>query len=158
MTAAEYTADAARMERDAAESFERCDTDGFLSQWASGINAQVARSNAEIAANDGQREFRRTVLQTLSGEPVNFRVVQTRYGTRYRVDATDEWLPYRPARESTLAKRGYREIEETVMAPAYASTWAPAGARGLSGCSSVIVRFFRADMSPSQMAREGWTT
>lgn len=143
---------AAQHERNAAESFDRCDTDGFVSQWASGINAQVARASAQIAEDGGVARFERTLLQTLEGEAVDFRVVETRYGTRYRVDATDEWLPYHPARESTLAKYGYREVDEEVIAPAKATTAAPRGARGLSGACSVYVRVYRTDAKAS----DGW--
>lgn len=35
------------------ESWERCDTDGYLSQWASGITADGYRCAAELARNHG---------------------------------------------------------------------------------------------------------
>jgi len=38
----------------AEESFERSDTDGFLSQWASGITARLHEVRAEIARNCGR--------------------------------------------------------------------------------------------------------
>src|SRR5690606_26317917 len=44
-------------DREAADSFDRCDTDGALSQWASGINAQKYRLQADIAENGGMWEF-----------------------------------------------------------------------------------------------------
>lgn len=151
MTAAELRASAAQHRADAAESFERCDTDGFVSQWASGINAQVADRNAEIADGGGKWLFARTTLVTLDGEPTDARAVDTRYGTKWRSDAADKWLPYMPARPSTLAKHGYREVTETIAAPAKAITWAPSGARGLSGATSVCVIVIRTDVD----AREG---
>ena len=46
-------AEAAEHERNAAESFERCDTDGWASQAASGLNAQLNRRLATIADNGG---------------------------------------------------------------------------------------------------------
>jgi hypothetical protein len=151
--AAELRAKAAQHEQDAADSFERCDTDGFVSQWASGLNAQVARANAQIAEDGGMALFERTLLCTLDGEIVqDARVVRTRFGERWRIDRTDEWLPYRPARESTLAKYGYREIEQEAVGPAKAITWSPSGGRGLSGATSVTVRVFRTDAEKS----EGW--
>lgn len=44
-------------DRRAEESFERSDTDGFLSQWASGITARQLRAQAEIEENGGVAEF-----------------------------------------------------------------------------------------------------
>lgn len=37
----------------ARESFERCDTDGFVSQWASGVTADYARTGAALADAHG---------------------------------------------------------------------------------------------------------
>ena len=151
-TADEYRADAIAHEREAAESFERCDTDGFLSQWASGINARLARAKADLAEDGGLGLFRRTKLERLDGGELEYRVCQTRYGLKYRVDATDEWLPVEPARESTLAKKGYREVEETEVGPANATIASPPGARGLSGATQCFVRTYRTDRPKS----EGW--
>lgn len=119
-TAQELRAEAAQHEQDAAESFERCDTDGFLSQWASGLGAQEKRRNAEIVEAGGLQRFSKLVLETLDGEPTDARAVETRYGTKWRLDSTDEWLAYSPKRESTLAKRGYRERRIEEVAPAKA--------------------------------------
>lgn len=119
-TAEEHRAAARRAEESARESFERCDTDGFLSQWASGLSAQVHRANAKVAEAGGMGLFGRTKLVTLDGEETDARAVETRFGTRWRLDSTDEWLAYKPKRESTLAKRGYREVEVTEVAPAKA--------------------------------------
>lgn len=152
-TAAELRAKAAQHRADADASFDRCDTDGFLSQWASGINARKADFAADIAAAGGVWTFERVVLETLDGEPVaDARAVNTRYGMKWRSDAADAWLPYMPARESTLGKRGYRERVEQVVAPARAITWAPDGARGLGGATSVSVVIIRTDAE----RKDGW--
>lgn len=45
---------AAEAHQAAAESFDRCDTDGFLSQWAHGITARLEEAKAEIAARSGK--------------------------------------------------------------------------------------------------------
>lgn len=151
-TAAALRAAASQHRQNAAESFDRCDTDGFVSQWASGINARVADRNAEIADHGGMWTFERVVLERTDGTPVEARAVQTRYGMKWRVDATDSWLAYRPARVSTLAKHGYRERTETEVAPARAITSAPAGARGFSGLTSVSVVIIRTDARKA----DGW--
>jgi len=39
------------------ESFDRCDTDGFLSQWADNLTAQEYLANAEILEHGGQARF-----------------------------------------------------------------------------------------------------
>lgn len=44
--------------REEAESFERCDTDGFLSQWASGVSATVREAEARLIEQDGLTETR----------------------------------------------------------------------------------------------------
>lgn len=147
-TAEEHRAKAAKHERDAAESWERSDTDGFLSQWASGINARVQHTNADIAEAGGVATFKRTRLVTLEGEATDARRVRTRYGLKWRLDSADAWLPYRPVRESTLAKRGYREVDEFAVAPAKAETWAPPGAKGLGSAHLVTVIIVRTDDLP----------
>lgn len=56
-TAAELRAKAAAAEQEAYDSFERCDTDGFISQWAHGLSATRDRTQAEILENGGVSEF-----------------------------------------------------------------------------------------------------
>jgi hypothetical protein len=147
-TAEQYRAEAAAHRQEARDSFERCDTDGFLSQWASGINAQLADAQAKLAEAGGIATFQRTILLTLDGETTDARRVETRYGTKWRLDSTDQWLAYMPERESTLAKKGYKEATIEAVAPARAKTWAPPGAKGLSGAHLVRVITERADELP----------
>ncbi len=47
-TASEHRDKAAAADKRAADSFVRSDTDGFVSQWASGLTAQLERRRAEI--------------------------------------------------------------------------------------------------------------
>jgi hypothetical protein len=145
-------ASAAQHRADAAESFERCDTDGFVTQAASGLNAQKDDMAARIADAGGVWRFERVVLARLDGSAVDARVVSTKYGERWRVDADDAWLPYMPARESTLARRGYYERVETAVAPAAAIHWSPPGARGFSGLTSVQTIIIRTDAERA----DGW--
>lgn len=56
-TATEHRAKAAAADQRAADSFERSDTDGFLSQWASGLTAQLERLKADLADEGGRTEF-----------------------------------------------------------------------------------------------------
>lgn len=151
-TADQLRAEAAQHDRDAAESFDRCDTDGFVSQWASGQMAGLRRREAELAEHGNTWTFSRTRLVKLDGSETDARAVDTRYGRKWRLDSTDQWLPWMPKRESTLAKHGYREVTETEVAPAKAIHWSPSGARGISGATSVQVIVFRTDRPKS----EGW--
>ena len=122
-TAADLRAQAAAHDIEAHASFERCDTDGALSQWASGINARQLRLEAEIVENGGVWEF--PALFDLDGNWVPARDIDGRYGPCWMIldesgDATGEFAPFRPARKSTLEKRGYRE--GIVTRPAKADT------------------------------------
>lgn len=144
-TAAALRAKAAQHEQDARDSFERCDTDGFLSQWASQQMSALERTNARIAEVGGVWTFSRLQLLTTDGEATDARLVETKYGQRWRLNSTDQWLPVSPKRESTLGKHGYREVELREVAPAKAIHWAPPGARGLSGASMVQVVIIRTD-------------
>lgn len=140
--------EARQHDTDAAESFERCDTDGFVSQWASGIMARVKRLQADIEEHGGFARFERTVLVYAdTGELVaDARRVETRYGRKWRVDSADKWMPYNPARATTLGKHGFAERTIAVKAPAKADTYG--GGRGLAGAASVGVTAFRTDDLP----------
>ena len=111
-TAAELRAEASQREQDARDSFERCDTDGALSQWASGIGAQRLRLQADIVDQGGVARF--LTLFTLDGRFQPAKAIQTRYGMRWMIldengNRTGDFAPYLPKRRDTLAKRGYLE-------------------------------------------------
>lgn len=44
-------------EQEAFDSFERCDTDGFLSQWAHGLMSQEKRAKVALLENGGRDTF-----------------------------------------------------------------------------------------------------
>lgn len=144
---AEFTAKAAQHERDAAESFDRCDTDGFLSQWASGVNAQVARTNASIAERGGNAIFWVYEVTDLDGNVLAFNRANTQFGFKLVVDLNgrEVWIDPAAKRPSTNRNKGVVVTRREFVAAAHANTWSPPGARGLSGCSSVSVRIFPDD-------------
>jgi hypothetical protein len=145
-TASQHRATAARHDADAAASFERCDTDGFLSQWASGINAQVARANAAIADNGGLATFWAYEVHGLDGSPLTFRRANTRYGFKLVVDIDGREVWIDPdARKATNERKGALVTRREFTAEAHAATWAPSGARGTGGATSVVVRTFPND-------------
>lgn len=137
-----------------AESFERSDTDGFVSQRSNDLNSMLHRRRAEIAEQGGVTEF--PALFDLKGNLVPAKLVNTQYGQSWALlsdpddpsSAASGWVNQSKANDPDRVRRnmeakGYRV--GTVKAPANAKLDAPAGARGLSGLSSVFVRVFRTD-------------
>jgi len=112
----------------------------FLSYVCTDLTARVYELLAKLDNSDGLVEF--PVLYTLQGRKANARAVFTRFGLRWalcdeRGNFTGEFLPYRPRKASTLAKRGYEERLELL----------PAGVRlfaqgsGMSGLSTATVGY-----------------
>jgi len=140
-TSTTLRSEAARHEQDAADSFDRCDTDGFVSQWASGCMAAKKRLAAAIADRGGVAEF--PALFDLDGNLVAAKLIDGKYGMVWGILASDdpasditEWVTAFPVRESTMAKKGY--AEGMVLAPAYADL------RGANACN-VTARSIRTD-------------
>jgi hypothetical protein len=113
-------AKAAEADRKAEESFERSDTDGFLSQWALNITARKDRLQAELLENGGRSEF--LALFDADGEQVPARQIDTRYGTKWGVFASwadaeayggdiIQWVnvAYTDRQRANLAKKGFRQ-------------------------------------------------
>ena len=71
-----------------AESFERCDTDGFLSQFALSVQANEYRKWADLAENNYQDYFE--TLADMEGNLVPCRKIETKFGLSYGVYATFE--------------------------------------------------------------------
>lgn len=95
----------------AREIYERSDTDGFLSEMVSRLNAEKLRLEAQLISQGGVSEF--DALFDLDGKIVDAKIVNTKYGVRWMVFSngtpTGEFLPLKPVRKDTLRKRGYTE-------------------------------------------------
>lgn len=154
-TAADYKAEAARHIDAEAESFARCDTDGFLSQWAHGINGRLAETRAELVAAGEKAEFP-GLFRKADGARVRAKLIEVAdrfkgYGTRLVwafADAdgnfTGRFLSHSGGGpRSAIAREGFEVKPET--APAWADLKAPPGARGLGGAASVYVETYRTD-------------
>lgn len=141
-------------EKQAAESWERSDTDGSLTQWSSSMTAELERTRAEIASNGGTAEF--PALFDTEGNLVPAKRVRTQYGMAWGLlsDPDDPrssftgWVNESQAstpekRAKALERKGYRIGR--VKAPAGAELDAPQGATGLSGATSVYVKTYRRD-------------
>lgn len=150
-TAAQLREEARELDARAEESFQRCDTDGFLSQWANGISAQERRMQAEIVENGGRSTF--PALFDLDGELVAAKLVDGKYGIVWGILPDDdphgrfvEW--FNPSRARTGAARrrnderkGYR----VGLVKAAARAKVIASGTGLSGAASAYVGVVRCD-------------
>jgi hypothetical protein len=129
----------------AEESFHRCDSDGFLSQWAHSLNAQEDQVQAKILRNGGRAGF--IGLWTKGGRRVKARLIQGAYGWSWLLDHAESGL---------IAQRGKRDlptgrrsrilsklglVERWEMAPARACV--KGSGTGLSGAASCFVGTMR---------------
>lgn len=125
-----------------AESFERCDTDGFLSQWADGLTANQMSLAAEVAEQGGY-SVDLGLFDTATGARIPAILVEGQWGMQWRLcdPATgrplNEWVNDARGPRAALAKRGWVVLGE----------WAQSEARtvgvgtGLSGRAwAAIVR------------------
>lgn len=137
----------------AEESFQRCDTDGFLSQWAlsEGINRDLKQ--IQILRNGGHVRVR--VLCDAEGNVVShFTRLFPAFNAPWRTNRVWDlgqaaklagqrrWIP---AGERSRVQKQMGLHEEFRWVPGYARITAPEGARGLGGCASVYVGEFRSD-------------
>jgi len=128
------------------ESFERCDTDGFVSQWCLGLTARECDERARICEEGGTASF--TGLYE-GMRRVRAKRIDTPFGTSWLLDDSEAGIisrrgkPYLPTGRTSrvLARLGLQERYE--RAPAWARLDSPRGARGLSGLSSAFVRVYR---------------
>lgn len=137
-------AEAVKLDNQAEESFDRCDTDGFLSQWALGLTAQQKRAQANIVENGGKSSF--IGLFTLDGKRVRAKVIKThppfaKWATQLTwafCDANGKFTGKFITcglKEKNLAKKGYKEEYEEAPAKAIID----GKGYGLSGSAWVAV-------------------
>lgn len=128
--------------QNANESFERCDTDGFVSQWAAGINSDVCRAKARIASKGGLDVF--TGLYS-GNTRVRAKIVDGRFGAVWLIDECDQRLTggrtFIPAGARSKVQLALGLSERAELAPANVCT--AGSGRGLAGATSVRVVSFR---------------
>lgn len=129
----------------AEESFQRCDTDGFLTQWASTLTAQLFDRQAEIAENGGVAEFpglyegNRRVAAQLIEMPVHNAPWRTQKTWRLQEDEVKRFgRSYVPHTKTSRIRKQLRLSEKQELAPAQAQI-ASTGT-GLSGQAWVAIR------------------
>jgi len=151
MTAAQHRERAAAHDAEAAASFERCDTDGFVSQWSSGLMGALERTRAELAEAGGRAEF--PALFDTAGRLVAAKWVETRHGMAWGLLESDDphsrftgWFSPSQARgpvarEQRDARKGYQVGRVRARAGAKLG----GSGTGLSGALSVRPYVYRAD-------------
>jgi len=104
------------------ESFDRCDTDGFVSQYFDGVASNVSSRQATIERQGGQDVF--CALFDLDGRRLNAELRDGQWGQYWLLKGNDRpasgkpFVTAFPARESTLRKKGYLEGYSTYPAKA----------------------------------------
>lgn len=134
-TANEYLAEARRSLQEREDSFERSDTDGFLTQWSAGLNAELCRTRAKIMQNDGDDVF---VGLWDGNRRVRAKIINTKFGMSWLlndIEAQTYGRKFLPVGKTSrvLKQLGLREANE--MAPAWAKL--EGRGRGLSGMAWV---------------------
>jgi hypothetical protein len=83
-TAEQWRAEAKRDRERAQESWERSDTDGFLSQWALGVTANECLTKADLIDAGGMTDV--DAVFTLDGEFASADLRDGQYGAYYLID------------------------------------------------------------------------
>lgn len=98
------------------DSFDRCDTDGFLSQWASDCAGRLLEVEADLAEHDYLWNF--NTLGDKDGNLIPNKKIKTKYGYAYAIFGSFEDLEKRDVQilewvgtsEKVIAKKGYTLI------------------------------------------------
>lgn len=113
------------------ESFDRCDTDGFLSQWANGISANVADLQGDIDAHDGRAIFNGLYAGDVR---VAAREVEGRFGLSWLLrddEARKYGRKFVPCGRRSRIQKELGLAERRELAPAHATI--KGRGKGLSG-------------------------
>lgn len=104
-TADQHRDDAAASYQRASDSFDRSDTDGFVTQWAAGLTGDLSRRKAQIADDGGLADFQ--VLVNGDDVIVPSRIVDTRYGAkRIVLDDADNAIAWVPPHAPIVGRNG----------------------------------------------------
>lgn len=141
-TAAEYRTEAKEWADRERESWERSDTDGFLSQWASGLSGRLAQRRAELVENDRMGDF--TGLYQ-GDRRVAAKRINAKYGTVWmlRDDEAErfgrKFVPIAPWQGVSRVQKALGLAERGERAPA----WADIKGKGYGLSGSAWVATFR---------------
>ena len=128
-TPEEWKEKARECHRKEAESFERSDTDGFLSQWAMSVSAQLYSTLADVAERGGTWEFE--MLADAAGNVIEeAKHVKTRYGYAWLLPGGIWFNPSQARddekRKAANLKKGFQLVtveREAVVTMAEGGSW-----------------------------------
>lgn len=153
--AAQWRQDSAKQATASYESFERCDTDGFLSQWAHNLNSSLDSRKVDLARRNGKSVFA-VVCDKTTGEVVAHKVISGTYGDSYVVrDEHQARLgrKFLPVGANSRVHKQWGLEERMAWADAFA--YMGGSGTGLSGTAFVAVRMDRdAQIEPTEYTRE----
>lgn len=147
MTADEHRQAAKDCYRREYESFERSDTDGFVSQWASNMTARMHEAKADLIDDGGLTQTR--VLFDTEGNVASTHTGWSKYGQWWRLedDAAGRYGKqfFSPSKASDPEKRHAADkrkgfTEGIVRVKGYVAMGG--GGRGLSGMANAYVSTF----------------
>ncbi len=118
-----YIQESKACEKRRQDSFERCDTDGFASQWANSLNGELNSTKADIVKNGGYDIF--WVLKDSKGNIISDKIITDYYKNQ-------KWLvkkefvdsmgrKYIPEGENSRVQKRLGLYEEQVEAMAWAA-------------------------------------
>ncbi len=143
-SASDYRAEAQACRDRAEESFERCDTDGFLSQYCSVISARLADRRAKILDNDGMASF----TGLYEGERrVKAKMLNGTYGHYWLLHEDEAELvaargkPFLPTGSNSRVLKKLGLAERSELAPAWADT--AGNGTGLASVANVYIETYR---------------
>lgn len=131
------------------ESFERCDTDGFLSQRCHDLNSSVSARKAEIAADGGYAVFL-GLFDRATGERVPAVLCDGEYGSYWRLcdpktgrflTGSNAFINDTRGPRGAVTKRGFVVLGEWATANAKVG----GSGRGLSGLATAHAVTYRTD-------------
>jgi hypothetical protein len=153
LTAEEYRQMARGQAQEREDSFDRCDTDGFLSQWASGLHSSLYQTLAELAEAGWVSEFP-GLFDANTGKRVPAKIIYVKDRFSYNgamylkalwaiVDPkTDKFTGvFLPVGEKSRKQKQLGFIQKTEIAPAYAKI----DGRGYGLSGSAWVSTYRTD-------------
>jgi hypothetical protein len=138
-----FEEDAKECLRRVEESWERSDTDGFLSQWANDITARLDRQKIEILKNGGYAQF--PVLCDEEGNVICYKIYTFQdkfsysYNRFWKVDKEKYGRRWIPIGKKSRIQKQLKLHEETRWMPAYA--YIGGSGTGLSGCANAFVTY-----------------
>jgi hypothetical protein len=147
LTSEEYRQQAAECSQRREKSFQNCDTDGFLSQWASGLHSSLYSRLAELAENNWTAEFPALFYKD-TNERVPAKIISVPDKFSYNGVMKSLWAiidpttgkftgQFLPTGKNSRKQKSAGFYEGTEIAPAYAKI--DGRGRGLSGSAWVAV-------------------